>query len=86
MDKCNEEVRRISTTDVGEMVNYAAKENIAQEIKEVCNAVKIVSAIKEWKFLPDWIAKCKRDGVKDARPGQTELRKLEKITKKREFN
>jgi len=86
MDRCNEEVRRISQTDVGEMVNYAQKENISTEIKEVCNAVKIVSQIKDWKFLQDWLAKCKKDGVKDARPGQAELRKLEKITKKKEFN
>ena len=86
MDRCNEEVRRISQTDVSEMVNQAQKENISTEINEICNAVKIVSQIKDWKFLQDWLAKCKKDGIKDARPGQAELRKLEKITKKKEIN
>jgi len=57
----------------------------------VVQAVKIVSHVKEFKEVSEYINELKADanGVKEeykARMNQATLRKLEKITKKKEFN
>lgn len=66
-------------------MNYNTKEgSISPEIKEVLQAIKIVLNVKDWKNFPEIIRKIKKEGIKEP-PSQQELRRLEKITKKRDF-
>lgn len=46
-EKANEELRRLTTTDCGEIESYSKKDNINPDIQLVCQAVKMVSGIKE---------------------------------------
>jgi len=57
----------------------------------VCDAIKIVSHVKEFKEVSEYISELKSnpDGVKEeykGRMGAVTVRKLEKISKKKEFN
>jgi hypothetical protein len=84
-------LRRLTTTDCGEIEKYSKNDNISAEIQMVCQAVKMVSGIKEYKELSDYLTelKARPDGVKEeykTHINQTVLRKLEKLTKKKEFN
>jgi len=85
MIKATEEIKKISDTDISEIVSYASKDNMSTEIKNVVSAIKIVLGIKDWKQLPDSIKKLKNQRVIEP-PSAAELRKLEKITKLRDFN
>lgn len=90
-EKANEELKRLTITDCGELESYSKKDNISAEIQMVCQAVKIISHVKEFKEVSEYINELKANpvGCKEeykVRMNQATLRKLEKISKKKEFN
>lgn len=80
-----QELRKISDSDIAEMFKYGSQESINQDIKEVVNATKIILGLKDWKFMPEAFKKIKKESIKEP-PSQQELRKLDKIVKKPNFN
>lgn len=52
-EKANEELKRLTITDCGELESYSKKDNISAEIQMVCQAVKIISHVKEFKEVSE---------------------------------
>jgi len=85
MLKANEELKKITDNQIGEVVKMAVNENLPADMKDVIVCIKIITDIKDPKLLQDAIKKIRTNGIKEP-PSTQALRKLEKITKKRDFN
>jgi len=85
MLKANEELKKITDNEIGEVVKMAVNENLPADMKDVIVCIKIITDIKDPKLLQDAIKKIRTNGIKEP-PSTQALRKLEKITKKRDFN